>query len=72
MSAAACKAILNSGNSGRILINLANEIQRTGMTPSEKVIALLNEAEDCANKATRQFLDEVGYDGALPHSLSFD
>lgn len=71
MSAAACKAILNGVNGAAILANLATEIERTDVTPSDEIIKLLNEAEDCACKATRLFLDQVGFKGPYPHSLDF-
>lgn len=76
MSAAACKAILNGSNGAAILKNLSKAVRRESYKPGYEdgpnmgeVIDLLNSIENAANRATRLFLEDVGFTGPWPLSL---
>lgn len=76
MSKAACKTILNGRISAAILNNLADAVQRESYKEgfvdgpnSGEIIDLLNSIENAANRATRLFLEDVGFTGPWPLSL---
>lgn len=68
------KAILNGGgvqDGAARLCYLIDETEYAALTDDQwiAVIKPLNAAEDAVNKATRAFLDALGYTGPLPKSL---
>lgn len=74
--AAPClKVILNGARVASNTDILVDQVREYEETISEEyalmMVAELNEAEDCVDRATRLFLESQNFSGPYPHSLDF-
>jgi hypothetical protein len=69
------KIIINGGIAARVLDEICKSIynyQERGGTFSdpEKLVLMANKIEDLAFKFTREVLEQMGFEGPWPHSMS--
>lgn len=71
-----CKVVINGGRIASNANILTDEVRKhfargKKLSPeaAKKVIAALNEAEDCVDRATREFLRGQGYSGPVNKAL---
>ena len=71
-----CKIVINNGRIAANATVLADAVEKhfakgnkLDSKAAEKIIKLLNDAEDCVDKATTTFLRAQGYDGPVNKAL---